>query len=329
MTTRNYGFRSRDMFKSARFAILDAIRRREISGDTGNRFLVSFNQFIESIKAVGIRDLNRVSSAHLESFGQQVALRCSQTDASNPLTAKSGRNMISNVNRVLEIMRGDRALYIKPKDFVKTDLLSARICRETNEVAEHAVMERWAALGEMGLRIEAVNNLCIHGALRFEEAIKLNAKAALYQALATGAFLISSGTKGGQTRKLTLLPHFSEDAIKSLRVAALYQGDHHNLIPPELSESQFTNRAYGSIRGIKGFMFHNARHTWARQTYYELTGHDPPVRFQGEKQTFFESMALERGITIEAARALDTAARKYIAESLGHHRIDITAIYLG
>lgn len=314
------------MGKAAKFAILDAVRNKWISGDTGNRLVSSFSAFLEHIRGYSIRDLNKVQLEHVQSFGKHVAMRCGGT-VDNSLTPKSGRNLISNVNRVLEIMRGDRSLHINPRDFILTGS-PQRICRETPEAAEIAALERWGAMGEMGERIECVNEICRTLGLRFEEATKINARVALMEGTKNGAITVSYGTKGGQSRVITLLPHFRADAIRVLQVAEIYQGQHHNLIPPELSESQFTNRAYTSVRGISGFRFHNARHEWARQTYYELTGHDAPIRYLGDKDTFIESLAKERGVTIETALALDNAAKKYIAESLGHHRICVTAIYL-
>ncbi|MDH5653125.1 MAG: integrase domain-containing protein [Gammaproteobacteria bacterium] len=101
--------------------------------------------------------------------------------------------------------------------------------------------------------------------------------------------------------------------IETLHRAAELQGDKRNLIPENLSYSQWRDHAWhvwskvSENAGLKGF--HDLRAAYACERFEQLTVYPAPV-VSGNRQ---------------ADKETDTAARLTIANELGHGRIDVVA----
>ena len=90
------------------------------------------------------------------------------------------------------------------------------------------------------------------------------------------------------------------------------------LIPPDRSYRQQLKVYEGQTREAGLYRMHGLRHAYAQTRYEELTGWKAPAA-GGPRR---------RSLT-GARRRIDVAARKRIAEELGHSRIGVVGVYLG
>jgi site-specific recombinase XerC len=157
----------------------------------------------------------------------------------------------------------------------------------------------------MSLRLEAAFGL------RREESIKIIPAWA-----DTGAVLRlkDSWTKGGKHREV---PIRTAEQGALLEQARQFAGN-GSLIPRELRYRDQLQRfksqcAQAGIHGV-----HGLRHQYAQTRYENLTGWKSP----GAGGPTSKQLTL-------AQKALDTQARQAISTEMGHHRMQITAVYLG
>ncbi|MGH8201618.1 MAG: integrase domain-containing protein [Steroidobacteraceae bacterium] len=147
--------------------------------------------------------------------------------------------------------------------------------------------------------------------LRAREAMQLRPQLA-----DKGSYLsITHGTKGGRDRV---------EPIRTPQQRALLERAKTFCMTPSSSTSdpqrrlvQWKNHYYEVVRscGIsrnEGITSHGLRHQYAQERYRELTATDSPVR---------------GGAPVD--RDTDHAARRVVAEELGHSREEITTNYLG
>ena len=157
----------------------------------------------------------------------------------------------------------------------------------------------------MSLRLEAAFGL------RREESIKI------IPAWADAGDVLGlkeSWTKGGKYREVPV----RTDEQRALLAEAKQLAGNGSLIPAELRYCDQLQRfksqcAQGGIRGV-----HGLRHQYAQTRYENLTGWKSPAA----------GGPTSKQLTPEQ-KALDTQARQTISIEMGHHRIQITAVYLG
>jgi len=143
-----------------------------------------------------------------------------------------------------------------------------------------------------------------------------------------GHFIVLKGSwcKGGQQRTVPVLNEKQRDVLDKARLVAGFG----SMIPPHRSYIQQL-KAYENLTQKVGlFKLHGLRHKYAQQRYFHLTGwlspSDGGVTKDSIIQTSVETLSDERK---HAWLSSDLNARLIISEELGHHREDITAVYLG
>lgn len=147
--------------------------------------------------------------------------------------------------------------------------------------------------------------------LRREESIKLNPS---WADADNKLRLKDSWTKGGKYREVPI--RTAEQ--RALLVEARQLAGSGSLIPADLRYRDQLQRfkAQCAQAGIHGV--HGLRHQYAQTRYENLTGwNSPAAGGPGSKQL------------TPAQKAIDQQARQAISIEMGHHRIQITAVYLG
>ena len=157
----------------------------------------------------------------------------------------------------------------------------------------------------MALRLEAAFGL------RREEAIKFTPSR---DDRGGRIRLKGSTTKGGRPREVPV----RNGAQRALLDEARRLAGGGGLIPPDRSYKQQLKVYEGQTREAGLYRMHGLRHAYAQTRYEELTGWKSPAA-GGPRQ---------RSLT-GARRRIDRAARRTIAEELGHSRIGVVGVYLG
>lgn len=165
--------------------------------------------------------------------------------------------------------------------------------------------------------------------MRYEESSKFNPLRDVDGRLAH----IHVGTKGGRPRWLVIENDRQRAILDAARHSGIFMNPRASIIPAGYREEQWRGYVYRTVRqaaldsGGQGLRMHGLRHAYAHQRYRELTGFQPPCRF--ESRAAF-TVAAERAAG-SSWREHDERARCTIREELGHSpdRVDIDAQYLG
>ncbi len=306
---RNYGYGKR-----MAWAGKNALADRYGEGHYGTRasHAERWAQFAAYADGQGIKDARQVTSYLIAEYGAALQEKVQAGE----MAVSYAQNLLSTVNVVLEVMRGDRVLHVAPAELVGQrtyirETAPAGLDRETVARAGQELMERGEA------RVTAIIGLARELGLRFREASLIDARTALKQAREQGLCNITQGTKGGRGREVNRWVPVTSRAMNCLERAATVQGDNRNLVPQELSYSQWRDHAYhvwstvSAEHGLKGF--HDLRAAYACNRYEQLTGKEAPV------------VAGQR----EADKRSDAVARQIISRELGHERVDVVRSYIG
>ena len=156
-------------------------------------------------------------------------------------------------------------------------------------------------------------------ALRLEEAFGLRREEAIKFAPARDdrgdrIRLKGSTTKGGRPREVPV----RDEAQRRLLDEARNLAGSGALIPPDRNYRQQLKAYESQTREAGLYRMHGLRHRYAQTRYEELTGWKAPAA-GGPSQ---------RSLT-GARRRIDTAARRAIAEELGHSRSGVVGVYCG
>jgi hypothetical protein len=306
---RNFGYG-----KTLAWAGKNALRDRYGEGHFASQaaHVARWNQFAKFARSSGVRDARDVTLDLVRLYASTLA---SQVERS-AMSVRYAQNLVSTVNVVLETLRGDRRLRLSP-----ATLVGRRVDRRTNAPASldrRIVDEHIRRLEHRGhTRVAVVVALARELGLRFREASLLDAKTALREARATGEILVRRGTKGGRGKEIERRVPVTQRALVVLIRAAELQADNRNIIPPGTSYRGWRNQAYGVCRGAGDTValsgFHDLRAAYACERYQELGGAPAPT-VVGERR---------------APKEADRAARRVIAQELGHGRIEVVASYVG
>lgn len=307
---RNYGYG-----KQLTWAGKNALADRYGQGHFATRATHEerWNQFARYLKTQGINDARQIDQAVLEQYGHHVRDLVSSGD----ITVAYAQNLLSTVNVVLQTLRKDHVLSIKPAQWVG----NRSTVRQTvpNSLERTTLKQPIASLTGNGEGTVALTaQLTRAFGLRFKEASLLNARQALNQANKRGCINITQGTKGGRGKGTDRwVPITTQEQLTLLTQAAQLQGKAKNLIPTDKSYSQWRDHAYYHWRTankettIEGF--HDLRAAYACERYQAITGFPAPV-LTGTRQ---------------ADKILDTQARVILSQELGHNRTDVIAAYIG
>ena len=307
----NYGFRSRDMAKAARFAMQAEAREGRASYSTASTVADRFSRFAQFAKEHGVKWLERVDRELVESYGQELSQKVERGE----MSASTAQNYVSAVNTVMStVTRGSwesvsptKDCGIEQRSAIRSEPIHALDREKVSQAAQitsERVSERAAAV------IELARDL----GLRSREASLLDAQGALIEAFRTGKITIEIGTKGGRSREI---PITSERQIETLQKAAEAQGSARAVMDPTTnwkswreSELRAAREIVQEVTGDRGL--HDLRAAYAAERYEQITGTPAPV------------MTDDR-----ADKEIDREARLVIAEELGHGRWEVTNEYLG
>lgn len=314
MGSRNFGLGSRNMDVAGQFAL----QREMESFKSVDTMAERWGQFCTWAKDEGIKKMEQIEQADLIRYGNELAGRVERGE----MAASTAQNYVSACNRVLEIARGDKEVWVSPTKDCNIPERSGIAAEnkampwEIHQAAKEAVSERIGALMDVQREL----------GLRFEESAKLDARSALAEAQERGAVSIEDGTKGGRDREV---PITNERQLEALERAAEIQGNDRSMIPAEQSYAEFQREAYVEA-GEAGIRFHDERHEYAQSRYEDLVGALCPVE-AGIKhgQAHHEYLAEQLNMRVDEAREIDHKAREQIAEELGHGRMEVTNAYLG
>ena len=157
----------------------------------------------------------------------------------------------------------------------------------------------------MSLKLEAAFGL------RREESIKL---IPVWADLGEVLRLKDSWTKGGKSREI---PIRTAEQKAVLREAKQLAGT-GSLIPRNMSYRDQLNRFRSQCSSVGIHRVHGLRHQYAQTLYHDLTGWlSPAAGGPSLKQLTAEQKVADRN------------ARQTISIEMGHHRIQITSVYLG
>ena len=311
---RNFGLGARDMSRAGLHALREGMQSHSSIATMADRWA----SFAAWARDEGIRDMRQIETSHLCDYATHLIERLDRGEIS-PATAQ---NLLSAVNRTIEIARGDRAVRLDP---VREAGLPTRTGIATTDRAL-PLSQHDNALATLPERLAAILALQRELGLRFEEAAKMDAVRALAQAK-NGTVHIEAGTKGGRSRDIAITRLIPQRF--ALANAAMIQGADRSMIPRQQSYRAFRVEAYAALRAA-GIQSHSERHAYAQDRYAVLVGAPCPVAAgvaHGADHHRF--LAANLGINVAAARTLDQQARLQVASELGHGRIDVTHSYLG
>lgn len=306
---RNYGY-GKQLAWAGKNALADRYGEGHFS--TRASHTERWHQFVSFLKGEGIKDARQINQQTIEEYATYLKLLVD----SDEMKVAYAQNLLSTVNIVIEAMRKDRTLSIKPAQWVgnrsnvRTTVPVTLERSRTDEPFQRLLLNGQ----ERTLHIAQLTRTF---GLRFKEASLLNAKQALRQAEQLGRINITRGTKGGRGNGVDRWVPVNQRQLALLKEAVQLQGKANNLMPPDSTYNQWRDHAYYHWRtvnkdtGIKGF--HDMRAAYACERYLELTGFPAPV-VAGTRQ---------------ADKTLDTQARVILSQELGHNRLDVIAAYIG
>ena len=306
---RNYGY-GKQLAWAGKNALADHYGHGKFSTRASHE--ERWQQFVSFLKHEGIKDARHISLQAIENYATNLRQLVEQEE----MKVAYAQNLLSTINVVMEAMRKDKALAIKPSQWIGQRSNVRTTVPTTLERSK--TDEPFRRLSQNGQeRTLYVARLCRTFGLRFKEASLLNTRQALRQAKQLGRINITQGTKGGRGKGVDRWVPVDKYQIDLLQEAARLQDKADNLIPPDNSYIQWRDHAYYQWRtvnkdtGIKGF--HDMRAAYACERYQALTGFPAPV-VTGVRQ---------------ANKTLDTQARVLLSQELGHNRLDVIAAYIG
>ena len=309
--TRNYGYG-----KQLAWAGKNALADRYGQGHFSTRATHEdrWNKFTQYLKQQGINDARKIDQSTVLDYAEQLK----QLVNSGDVSVAYAQNVLSTVNIVLETMRKDSILTIKPAQYVgeRTNVRSEAPRTDDRRQLQKPIKYLHA---KNETRVAITAQLARDFGLRFKEASMLDASKALKQANRLNRINITQGTKGGRGKGQDRWVSINPQNLETLKQAKAIQGKDTNLIPSNKTYVQWRDHAYYQWRianqqantEIKGF--HDMRAAFACERYQEITGYPAPA-ITGQRQ---------------APKAIDTQARLILSQMLGHNRIDVIAAYVG
>jgi len=309
--TRNYGY-GKQIAWAGKNALADRYGKGHFATKATHE--ERWNQFAQYLKKNGINDARKINKTVLQQYANYVSALVKGGD----IKVAYGQNLLSSVNVVLQTMRKDKLLSIKPAQWVGHRANVRTTIPVTLE--RSGTVEPLRHLKNNGQqRIALIVDLTRTFGLRFREASLLNANRALKDAKRFKQINIIKGTKGGRGKGANRWVPVNKQQLTLLTQAAELENHHNsqNLMPPKQSYKQWRNQAYFAWRvatkeiPINGF--HDMRAAYACERYQSITGFPAPV-VTGQRQ---------------ACKELDKQARAILSAELGHSRTDVIAAYIG
>lgn len=311
---KNFGLRASDLTK----ALYNAARERNDGrlSKTEKTRLTAFGDYLK--QECGLRDLRKVERSHVLAYGDKLKERY-ETESGSNFTISSAHDYLSTVNSVLEQARGDASLKVSP---VRGAGMANRtgIAKTYKGLSEERFKQQ---IDSVSPCLKASLMLQRSFGLRFEESVKLDARAALASAKTSNHISIVVGSKGGRPREIKIT---SIEQIKALEYAASTQErDHYSLIPKSMTYSQYQNECYRKLGGG----MHGNRHFYANDRYQQITGFETPVILGIKDKAYLDHVCKSTGKSKAEVEAIIKQAKETITNELGHSRLSVTRAYIG
>ena len=226
------------------------------------------------------------------------------------------RARVTALRALLESLRGDRALWVRPSDYigqrssVRTD---APVGLDRDRL--QPVIERLLAQGKE--RVVAVAMLCREFGLRRKEASLLDLRLASHQAGQLGRINVVAGTKGGRGRSVDRWVPATDAGRYAIQFAERAAAGNANLLPAGSNLAQwltYVSKHWSrSANSLNGGSLRDLRAAYACDRYTQLTNAAAPV-IAGQRI---------------ANTAVDQAARQVLSQELGHRRTTVLVSYIG
>ena len=303
---RNYGY-GKQLVWAGKNALVDRYGQGHFS--TRATHEERWNQFANFLRGEGINDVRKITMAVLSKHNQLLK----GLVKTGEMSVAYAQNRLSTVNVVLETMRKDTVLTIKPAQIIGQRSHVRSTVPATFRTDVLKILTVKPGQERTMLIVQLTRDL----GLRFKEASLLDTRKALRQVRQHGRINITQGPKGGRGKGSDRWIPVSNQCLQTLKSAALIQGKEQNLIPPDTSYKQWRTHRYNQWRAmtkqtsINGF--HDMRAAYACERYQSITGYPAPV-IAGKRQ---------------ADKALDKKARTILAQELGHNRTDVVSAYIG
>jgi hypothetical protein len=270
-----------------------------------------WRKFCEWAREQGIRDARDLSTADLERFAQGLAQQCGKE-----FSVGYAKNQLTTVNVVMESLRGDRSLWLKPGDYlgnrsgVRTRAPGA-IHRDRVRLVANNLIDQGKE------RVAAAGLLCRELGLRRKEASLLDLRLAKHQAETLGRVNITAGTKGGRGRFVDRWVPVSDHAKHAIDFAEKAAGGGSTLIPAGQSLAQWLTKVSkewsSAAARVELGTLRDLRAAYACERYAQIARAPAPV--------IAGSRLVDKDI--------DQSARQVLSQELGHNRTDVVAAYVG
>jgi hypothetical protein len=270
-----------------------------------------WRKFCQWAREQGVRDARDVSRSELAQFAEHLSQQ-----TSSGMSNGYAKNQLSSVNVVLESLRGDRALWVRPSDYigqrssVRTD---APVGLDRAQL--QPVVEELSAQGKQN--VAAVALLCREFGLRRKEASLLDLRLARHQAEQLGRINVTAGTKGGRGRSVDRWVPATDAGRHAIQCAERAAGGNVTLIPADVNLAQWLSSVSKhwrrSASSLNGGSLRDLRAAYACDRYAQLTDAPAPV------------VGGQRIVDV----AVDQAARAVLSQELGHGRPSVLVSYIG
>lgn len=323
--SKNFGLRSRDIDTAARNALAEKFHAGQIGYGSVHTHHQKFQEFSRFVKTEhNITDMRDIEKQHIENFADKLNERFEKGE----ILPSTAQNILSSVNTVMSQAIGNNSLKVSAKECglpPRTGIATEnKACSsEQHRSIVNQLPERLAVMSEMQRNL----------GLRFEESCKANAQQMLRDAISRQAVNVEYGSKGGQARTIAIT---SSKQLDALQQAANVQGNHHSMIPKNMTYVQFQSSAYKEY-SQHNYRAHSERHAYAQQSYakhLEAITKVPNIQCPVEAgikhgAPHHQYLSQKIGCSIKQAKLFDQQARMLVAKEMGHHRINITNSYLG
>ncbi len=305
---RNYGWG-----KQMEWAGKQALRAAFDGGHYGTvaSHTARWRRFCEWAREQGVRDARQVSPSELAQFAGHLAQQTGRG-----MSIGYAKNQLTSVNVVLESLRGDRALWVRPGDYLgQRSGVRGRAPEGLDRERLKPAIDGLIAQGKE--RVAAVALLCREFGLRRKEASLLDLRLARHQAAQLGRINVVAGTKGGRGRSIDRWVPATEHGKQAIHAAVRAAAGDNRLIPADRTLAQWLSSAskdWNKVARPYGLgTLRDLRSAYACDRYAQLAGAPAPV-VTGERL---------------ADKADDRAARRVLSQELGHNRVDVVACYCG
>ncbi|MPW37313.1 integrase domain-containing protein [Vibrio sp. B1Z05] len=321
-TKPNFGLRSRQIDKALINASLEQVGG--LKNNTHLARLPACREFALFLKQhTAVKRLNHIDKSHVQMFGEYLRERF---EAQQDLTSSTARDYLSHINVCLKQARGDEKLKVlatKELDYPPKSGIATQDGAISDDV-HHQIVTKGS------VPVSVMASLQRSFGLRMREAALLDCQKAFKECIEKGYITVKRGTKGGQAREVPSLSESQKEAL--VRGCELQsQTGHDNLVPASMSFKSFQYRSWREHKRINpNYLSHGERKHFACQFYQSTIDALPPIKIPiAHGRAHHAYLANELGLSVPEARALDNEVRMALSKLLGHHRITITAAYIG